>query len=370
MKYLFVLGRNVELSIAELKSFFRKSKMEFNQIGLTGNGLLVETSGMLREKSIDGLGGTISIGEVLVEGDLDKIAGFLENETLYKVTGNKLNYILFNFKGENFEGISESLKRKFKEEKLKATEKKLSGNIKMQSGESIGNVSSKLIDEQYFVFENCFGRIIQKSNYEEIEERDMKKPARRNELSISPRLAKILINLSEVPDEGILLDPFCGIGVVMEEALLQGMKVTGIDKDKSAIGNAEKNLKWFKFSKKDYNLIHGDSTRVNPGKTNGIATEPDFGDLRKVSPSEGEAKKTIGGFENLMIKLLNNQKKHLEQGSRIAFTAPFISTGKKKQRIGCNFKKIADSSGLEIVNEPIPEFREDSIVGRSIVVMR
>ena len=49
------------------------------------------------------------------------------------------------------------------------------------------------------------------------------------------RLAKILINLSEVKDEEILLDPFCGIGVILEEALLQNINVIGIDKDKKAV---------------------------------------------------------------------------------------------------------------------------------------
>jgi hypothetical protein len=37
----------------------------------------------------------------------------------------------------------------------------------------------------------------------------MQKPIRREELAISPRLAKILINLSGAKKNNLLLDPFC-----------------------------------------------------------------------------------------------------------------------------------------------------------------
>ena len=96
--------------------------------------------------------------------------------------------------------ISVYLKKRFKAEKLKATEKRLTGKMQTQESGNLNIVSSKLINEQYFVFENYFGRIIQKCDYKAIEKRDMQKPVRRHELSISPRLAKIMINLSQIKE--------------------------------------------------------------------------------------------------------------------------------------------------------------------------
>jgi hypothetical protein len=53
---------------------------------------------------------------------------------------------------------------------------------------------------------------------------------------------------------------------------------------------------------------------------------------------------------------------------RIVFTSPLVQTRQKK--LTCDFKKIASETGLRIVQGfPIDEFREDSIVGRSIVVL-
>jgi hypothetical protein len=96
---------------------------------------------------------------------------------------NKFNYVIWNF-SDKTEEISYFLKKRFKLEKLKATEKKLTGRINMQNGEERENLLSNLIDEEYFVFENFFGRIIEKYDYNEIEKRDMKKPIRREDLAI------------------------------------------------------------------------------------------------------------------------------------------------------------------------------------------
>ena len=209
MKYLFILGRNVELSIAEIKSFLEREKINFKLISKISNGILIETenlqrvlpssSNQIKEKNlkeiIEKLGGTISIGEVIAEGTPEKVSKELDKITLYSGKENKLNYVVFNFHGKYLIDILIYLKQRFKEEKLKATEKKITGNIKLQSGELVPNLTSKLIGEKYFVFENCFGRLIETVDYEKIEKRDMEKPVRREELSISPRLAKIMINL-------------------------------------------------------------------------------------------------------------------------------------------------------------------------------
>jgi tRNA G10 N-methylase Trm11 len=243
MRYLFILGRNVELSTEEVKAFLEKEKINFKIISKASNGILIETERILRG-IVDELGGTISIGEVLTSGGFEKISSDLENKPIYNARKNKLNYVIFNFNGKEFERIAFYLKKRFRNEGLKATEKKITGRISLQEGEDVSKVSSNLIDEQYFVFEDNFGKIIEETDYEKIEKRDMGKPVRRNELSISPRLAKILINLSQVKEGETLLDPFCGVGTILQEALLQNIKVIGIDKDKNAVKNARLNLKW------------------------------------------------------------------------------------------------------------------------------
>jgi tRNA G10 N-methylase Trm11 len=366
MKYLFVLGRNIELSILELSSVFESEEIKFEILKRVKNGVLIEVSRKLDKGFIDRFGGVISIGIVLASGDEEKISRELKEQSLYGGKSNKLNYVILNFNARNFDFISSYLKQRFRDDKLKATKKPINGLVKMQDGKSFPKVSSPLVNERYFLFEDYFGRIVEVCDYDSVEKRDMGKPVRRNELSISPRLAKIMINLSGVKKGEVLLDPFCGIGVVLQEALLQGITVQGIDKDKTAIAGAKSNLNWFEFSNKNYDLINSDSSQTQVTPVNVIVTEPDLGELQKRIVSSEKAKKITEGFEKLMVDVLNNVKNSVS--GKIVFTAPLILTEKK--RIGCNFRRIIAETGMELVIEPVADFKENSIVGRDIVVLK
>src|SRR6185503_2497460 len=43
-----------------------------------------------------------------------------------------------------------------------------------------------------------------------------------------------------------ILDPFCGSGTILQEAILLGFRAVGSDLDQTAIENSEKNLEWFR----------------------------------------------------------------------------------------------------------------------------
>lgn len=360
MKYLFILGRNIPLSVAEIKSFLKRTSNSVLEEKLIDNALLLELSNTLDAGTVDLLGGTLGIGIVLCNvKDIDK-------KEVYFGTENNFNYVVWDF-SEHTLAVSEYLKRRFRSEELRAVEKQFGGSIKTQGEGNIRKPSSSIIHEEYFVFENFFGRVIQKCNYKEIERRDMQKPVRREELSISPRLAKMMINLSEVKENEVLLDAFCGIGVVMMEALNMGIKTMGIDKDTNAIEGARKNLEWMKFPSSGYRLINNDSSKVKISPVNVLVSEPDFGSTLRRTPEKREAEKMINQFEKLMIDVLNNMKSSVS--GKIVFSVPLINTG--RERIKCDYLRICSKTGLKIEEGfPLPEFREGQIVGREIVVMK
>ena len=360
MRYLFILGRNIPLSIAEIKSFLKKTSNNILEEKLIGNALLLELSETLDAGTVDLLGGTLGIGIVLCNvKDIDK-------REIYFGTANNFNYVIWDF-SQHTTVVSEYLKRRFRSEELRAVEKQFGGSIKSQDKNVIRKPSSSIIHEEYFVFDNLFGRVIQKCNYKEIEKRDMQKPVRREELSISPRLAKMMINLSEVKEGETLLDCFCGIGVVMIEALNMDINAVGIDKDANAIEGARQNLQWFKFPTSSYKLLYGDSIKLKISPVNVLVSEPDFGSVLKKIPGNREAQKMISQFEKLMIGVLNNLKTSVS--GKIVFTAPLINTG--RERVGCDYSRICLKTGLTIEEGfPLPEFRENQIVGREIVVMK
>ncbi len=352
MKYLFILGRNVELSVAEVKSFLNRTGNKIKSIKQKENAVLVQLEKPIHEKVIDKLGGVVAIGEVI---DLHK-------EELYFGTSNKMNYVIWDFSDKTDE-IREHLKRRFKHEGLKATEKKLGRMIELQDGKTASTLSTRNLDEQFFTFDEYFGRINQVCDYEEIEKRDMEKPVRRHELSISPRLAKIMINLSEIK-QGKLVDAFCGIGVILFEALLQNIQVIGVDNDKNALEGAKKNLEWKGFSQDKYRLIKSDSRKVEIPNCEVLVSEPDLGEILKKMPNRQKAVEIAERFENLMISVINNLKKSIS--GRIVFTMPYMKTN--NGRVSCDAEKIAEMTGKELVLN-LPEYRENQIVGRSVVVL-
>jgi tRNA G10 N-methylase Trm11 len=362
MKYLFILGRNIELSIAEIQSYFRKIGNELLNCEQNKNSLLVEVEKKLDKGTIDKLGGAIAIGEVLcLVNDKE-----LEKQNIYSGTKNNITYAIWNFsKGNSYNKLSGYLKSRFKEERLKASEKNLNGSLQLQTGEHV-RIASGLIDEEYFVSGNYFGKIIEKCNDEALESKDMNKPVRREALSISPRLAKIMINLSEVKPGEKLLDPFCGIGVILLESLSQGIKVVGVDRDDEAVKGAVKNLNWSKYYKSDYKIINDDSKKVKLENVNVIVTEPDLGEIFKSMPSGEKAFAVISKYENLIVGVLRNLSNKVS--GRIVFTAPLIKTGNK--RISCNVQKILQQTKLKLVSGfPIQEYRENQIVSRNIFVV-
>jgi tRNA G10 N-methylase Trm11 len=359
MKYLFILGRNPKLSVWEIKSFLKRTGNTVLGENIRGNGLLLELEKPLDAGAVDILGGTISIGIVLCTlKDLNK-------KDIYYGTENKFNYVIWDF-SDSTEMVSEYLKKRFHSERLKVTEKRFTGFVRGLEDDFVRRPSSNLLDEEYFVFNDFFGKIVQKCNYKEIEKRDMQKPIRREELSISPRIAKIMINLSEIKENGTLLDGFCGIGVILIEALNMGIKSIGIDKDNEAVLGAKKNLEWFKFPNGSYRLMNNDSSKVVIGSVDALVSEPDFGETLKKIPEKREAERMIKKFEDLMISVLNNLKKSIS--GKFVFSAPYVNVG--RERVGCDFLRIAEKTGLKIQEGfPVQEFREEQIIGRQIVVL-
>ncbi|MEA3414444.1 MAG: DNA methyltransferase [Nanoarchaeota archaeon] len=363
MKYLFILGRNIELSQQEIHSYLNRKNNKILSETLDKNALFINLENKIPQETIKELGGILRIGEIIAYSN--NITKELEKFQIYNGESNKLNYVIWDF-SKNYSEVEDYIKQRFKSEKLKATIKHLTDKIDSQNKEEFYMPSSKLLNEEYFIFQengtDYFGKIIQQPNYEEIKKRDMEKPVRRESLAISPRLAKILVNLAE--PKQTLLDPFCGVGTIIQEALLQDINTIGIDKDKKAIEGAEKNLKWLNFLKEKYELINSDSTKINIPEISAIATEPDLGQILKKIPQKHEAEKTLINFKELIIQVINNLKEKVS--GKIVFTSPYIRIGKK--RLSCNIENICERTNYRLIKQ-IPEFRENQIIGRMIYIL-
>ncbi|MBI4447875.1 methyltransferase domain-containing protein [Candidatus Woesearchaeota archaeon] len=79
-------------------------------------------------------------------------------------------------------------------------------------------------------------------------------------VSLHPKLARAVVNLTGVKKNQVLLDPFCGTGGILIEAGLVGCRVVGCDLDELMLEKTEENLKFYGIKK--YKLKLGDATKI------------------------------------------------------------------------------------------------------------
>ncbi len=114
------------------------------------------------------------------------------------------------------------------------------------------------IDIRLIICENRWyvGRKISTINRSDFQQRRVHHRPFFSPISLHPKLARALVNLSEVRMQDVLLDPFCGTGGFLIEAGMLGIKVYGNDVEEKMIEGCSQTLKHFHI--KDYRLFTGD----------------------------------------------------------------------------------------------------------------
>tara|TARA_B100000029_G_scaffold505404_1_gene586038 strand:- start:71 stop:1066 length:996 start_codon:yes stop_codon:yes gene_type:complete len=124
-------------------------------------------------------------------------------------------------------------------------------------------------------------------------------------ISIHPRIARAMVNLSNCDETGPLIDPFCGTGGILIEAADMGMEVIGIDLKEKMVEYSKGNLRHYGFEGK---LINSDFEEINKQKFSSIVCDPPYG---IASTSGGET------IENLMKRSLDVFQRKLRKGQRL-----------------------------------------------------
>ena len=94
--------------------------------------------------------------------------------------------------------------------------------------------------------------------------------------SMSPKLARGMVNLSRAKKGSTVLDPFCGTGGILIEAGIIGAKVIGTDIDEKMVRGTRKNLEFCNI--KDYKIFQGDARYIKlHNKVDAIVTDPPYG---------------------------------------------------------------------------------------------
>jgi len=147
---------------------------------------------------------------------------------------------------------------------------------------SLEDVKVKLINPKTLIriisFKNTFFIAIEKYKLNKKHFQDMK-PHKRPFFypgSMSPKLARCMVNLSRITKGKLLLDPFCGTGGILIEAGIIGAKLVGSDVNWKMKNGTSINLDYCNID--DYKTFHVDVRELKMyEKVDAVVTDPPYG---------------------------------------------------------------------------------------------
>jgi tRNA G10 N-methylase Trm11 len=380
MPTICILGRQPELGLAELESLFGEKAV--TPIGTAA--AVVETD----EIPFNRLGGTVKVAKLLTK--LDTTDWNQLEAYLAEMIPKHLQYVPEGkFKlGLSTYGLSVSVS------KLNASALGLKKVIKA-AGRSVRIVPNKQPElntaqvmhnqltgptgwELLFIRDGNATVLAQTMHVQDIEAyaaRDQARPKRDARVGmLPPKLAQIIINLACPSDGATVLDPFCGTGVVLQEALLMGYNAYGTDLEPRMIEYTDANLDWLNITSLERHTEQGDATSHrwdNPFST--IAAETYLGRPFSTEPRSDTLREVMQDVDTIHRKFLRNIANQTSPGFRMCIAVPAWKT-----QSGFQHLKMLDSleelgynrvSFVRTGSKDLIYYREGQIVGRELVTL-
>ncbi|MFH0856785.1 MAG: DNA methyltransferase [bacterium] len=274
----FILGKNSALSAAEIANVYKDAKIYIKK-----DAVLLDKNFDNGQKTVDRLGGVIKGGEIISEMPLEK--GKLEakkiiiNYIFDLVDKNKLSKdkkIYFGVSAYGRDGklsnkgfikfMAMELKEKLKGKNINSrwvisNENELSSVVVQKNGlfREKNGIEIILFEEDKCLY---IGETLAVQDFQKYSKFDYGRPIRDARSGmLPPKLSKMMLNIAGVERKKTILDPFCGSGTILQEALLMGYEdIIGSDLKKEAIDACEKNLEWLKTEVPE--LIKGRNLRL------------------------------------------------------------------------------------------------------------
>lgn len=384
--YLFELGRQPEISQTELESVFSFFSFDYQKIAVSLPYVIMDIKNNFDATAVmQRLGGTIKIGRqvagrVTAEGLAQIIQDFqLEGKIQFSLSGKKASAMALETKK-----ILKAEGRSVRYIEANNTATILHNNLVAKQGDFT------LMSEGVFVTEAI-------QQIEDWGERDFGRPGRDSKSGmLPPKLARMMINiargtsvtLQNIADQHIL-DPFCGSGTILMEALLLGYKnIIGSDISDQAIHDTKINIEWVrnkafvpssgrgeieKQGNKGIEIFQSDVRRIvdkiQPQSIDVIATEPFLGRPLKGSESKESLQKQAHELKTLYVLAFQSFAKIMKKHATAVFLIPRfkykqewirVHCTEEIQKLGFTIESLSSASPFLVYSRP------DQLVAREI----
>lgn len=195
---------------------------------------------------------------------------------------------------------------------------------------------------------------------------------------LPPKLAQTMLNLAQVAPGDRVLDPFCGTGVVLQEAALLGCDVYGTDISEKMVRYTRDNLLWLKDlyeTAADTYLEVADATSATwRTPLNHVVCESYLGQPLSGLPKPEKLAEIMRDCDTIIAKFLKNIHPQLTPGSRHTIAVPawyahgqfkHLSLLDRLEALGYNRVRFTHAPNAQ----DLLYHREDQIVGRELLVL-
>ncbi len=397
-----ILGRQPELGLAELESLYGSE----NVTRLGNESALVKA-----DVDFARLGGSIKTANLLatlpghtLRSGFQKISSLLPGLVKTMPEGKiKLGISLYGYDMRPYDLNGESLR-------LKKTIKHAGRSVRvvpnespaLSSAQTYHNSLTSELGLEFVVIKGAehtyIGRVTHVQNIDAYRIRDRERPKRDAFVGmLPPKLAQIIVNLAigdspkiqnpkskiSSPTAPTVLDPFCGTGVILQEALLMGLNAYGTDISPKMIDYTRTNLDWLRDKKKiagsdhlavaDATMFSWDLSNIS-GLTSNIcvACEGYLGQpLGGQSPTEEKIQQIVHDTNTVMRGFLKNVGPQLGLGTRLCIAMPAWFVGDATYHLpvideleSLGFSRTTFSHAPDLIYR-----REDQVTARELIVL-
>lgn len=384
--YIALLGRQPELSIAELERVYTKVSW------FTPQTALINTGGPI---DIQRLGGSQKIGRVVLRLDTtdwrrasDAIVKHYAKEWSGAQGKITLGLSAYDFmvSSRDVQKVGLILKSKLKSSGV---------SLRLVPNQEAALSTATAHHNKLGLSDNKIELIIVKSkkqtivaesvgtqNITALAARDQGRPRRDAFVGmLPPKLALMMVNLAIGPNTGTpqrILDPFCGTGVLLQEAALIGNPVYGTDLAEKMIRYTNDNLAWLKDTYNlsiDANVHEGDAMDTQwQQPIDAVATEAYLGQPFSAPPSSAKLTEVRGNCNHIIGSFLRNIAKQLAPGTPLILAVPAWKDTQGNFTHLPLVRKV-DEYGFEFMNLETVEVdqllysRPDQVVGRELLLL-
>ncbi len=349
-KYCFILGRTPLLSLAEIFNRQVTVSTDLKTIDLTSQALIVKTDQEIDAVSWQkALGGCVKIGKIFNSyKSQSELIQSLTTPSLKDEIGRKSEgKIVFGFslygdlvrhERKKFNSLGLHLKKEWQRSGLKSR----FIVAKDDALSSVQVIKNKLLTQGAEILVVCglsdiyLGLTVAVQDFEDYSGRDYGRPRRDSRSGmLPPKLAKIMLNLGGAKPGLTILDPFCGSGTILQEALLMNIDtVIGSDISQKAVADTIANLNWLQknrqISKNPTRVFTADvsslDTLLEKQSVDLVVTEPFLGPTISKNISIINMLSLVQELETLYLAAFKTLARIIKPGGRLVFVFPLFKT--------------------------------------------